>query len=459
MNPDAKPKIKYSKKFNEEDKKQLRKKNVPTEIANRYPARFNGLAVGAMYSVGCMPDKCREYNKLLSPLDDLDPYALYKSGCSPKEAAEWGWKNIWDIYLAKDKTDKVPVIRFFEVASLHSAGCSIERALEYYDLFYEKGMREGGLGTTIAYYFAEGCPPKTASAYPEEVMNIGFLLYRLHILPDALPTEEFKKLAEVFTYAIFNEETLDNSENYTLLGTGNMSVVIFDKEKNTARKTSLDQSHELEILKRLENAKTHHLVKLKGTTDNPYTLELEYVNGNSLENILKKENKLDYARVFRYGSNIMDGLIELRRAGIFNHRDIRPANIMIDEVNDRAIIIDLGIATTNRHTLPLDNRRYGGPNDLVSLGQVMYKMATGEHLFAGSRTMEMTKYADDLKDERDAAYADKTGKSLEKYLTKVDENIQDERLKTIIKSCLTAENFHYKNIWKMFKQLGAYDDS
>ncbi len=77
---------------------------------------------------------------------------------------------------------------------------------------------------------------------------------------------------------------------------------------------------------------------------------------------------------------------------------------MVDETKDRAVIIDLGIATTDPLAPPKNNRRYGGPNDLVSLGQIMYKMATGKHLFAKSKSMEKTVYAEQLKDHRDWVY-------------------------------------------------------
>jgi serine/threonine protein kinase len=313
-------------------------------------------------------------------------------------------------------------------------------------------MRDEGLGNIISNYFAADCPPEIASSYPKEVSSLGHLMYGMGILPDTLPSEDFKKFANILRRAIMNEETYTNPKNYTLIGTGNMSVVILDRENNTARKTSEDRSNELQILQKLDKANSPHIARLKNVSDNPYTIELEYINGSSLESILKKENKLDYGRVFRYGSDIIAGLIELQRARIFYHRDIRPANIMIDADNDRAIIIDLGIATTDRHAMPLNNRRYGGSNDLVSLGQVMYRMTTGEHLFAGSKTMEMTLHAGEIKDQRDRIYADATGKSLEEYLRKVDHDVQNERIKNIIKACLTADSSDYRKISKMFEK-------
>ena len=165
-------------------------------------------------------------------------------------------------------------------------------------------------------------------------------------------------------------------------------------------------------------------------------IELEYIKGKSLEESINN-NSANKQKILKYSANILNGLQELRQAGIYQHRDIRPANIMIDEENDRAVIIDLGIATTNPLAPPKDNRRYGGPNDLISLGQVVYKMATGEHIFAESESMERTVYADQLKDHRDWIYED--DERLEPYLRKVEEIVEDEKIAGIIKLCLTAK--------------------
>lgn len=164
-------------------------------------------------------------------------------------------------------------------------------------------------------------------------------------------------------------------------------------------------------------------------------LKLDYISGNSLADVIREQN-LSNNQILIYTNNILNGLIELDTAGIKYHRDLRPANIMIDNKQDKAIIIDLGIATTDENALPKDNRRYGGPNDLVSLGQIVYKMATGSHLFLDSESMERTIYADSIKDARDKIYEDNN--SLEYYLEKVNTNVKNDKLCTLIKDCITA---------------------
>ena len=455
MNQNTQHKYEYSRRFDATDKQHLKGEKVPAEVANGYPSRCNGLAIAAMYSVGCTADKCKEYFSKLYNIDGMDVYSLYKGGCSAEDAMQFDFRSVWDACLAIGKTADCPVFLSTDVVSLHSTGCSLEKSLEYYYAFREKGITAQYLGGAIADFFSVNCPAEIASDYPEEVLHYGFMMYNMGIMPDTIPKTDMIRLSNVLRMGIQNEEVYNDPKNYTLLGTGNMSVVFLDRKNNIAIKTSEDIREELSILRDIGKIKSPHIARLKGAPSERYIIELEYINGDSLENILKKEHKLDYDRVFKYGADIMSGLIEMRHAGIFYHMDIRPANIMIDEINDRAVIIDLGIATRDRHAPPLDNRRYGGPNDLVSLGQVMYKMATGEHIFAESRSMEMTRNASQIKDQREQIYADATGKSLEKYLKKVDENIKDERIKTIIKTCLTARNSDHKRVWKMFEKPGT----
>ncbi len=258
-------------------------------------------------------------------------------------------------------------------------------------------------------------------------------------------------------------------QRYGFLGTGRRSLVVLDKENVSAYKFSRTEREETRLLHKLACLSVqNNTVRIKrvigfSQIDIPEVvdiLELEYISGKSLHQLLCEETKLSQEKTLRYSSGILNGLLELRQAGIWHHRDIRPANIMIDEEKDRAVIIDLGIATTDKDALAEDNRRFGSPsgrraNDLTSLGQVVYKMAAGEHIFAESKSMERTTYADKLRDHRDWIY-ERPEERLPPYLRRVEETVNDRGLCGIVHFCLTSEGTDedYKTLEARFKEYG-----
>ncbi len=334
---------------------------------------------------------------------------------------------------------------------LATAGISPKIANRYHERF-------SGLG--VAQLIKFGISPAEAKKYPKEMdgQHI-YTLKRLGIGPK-------KAVKSIYGYMKLNEFEIENIlttkklNDIKIIGTGAEGVILLLYDCATKISSSID--YEFSLLKRIDD--THksnqkNVVKVIGEPRDygrkedmlsakfneshiprklrtNFALEIENIKGDSLESILKIEDRLPYEETVKYSTDILNGLLEMRAAGIYQHRDIRPANIMIDSENDRAVIIDLGIATTEEFAGPKDNRRYGGPNDLVSLGQVMYKMATGKHIFAKSKSMEKTIYAQKIKDERDKAYSKDRG--LYGYLKKVETNITDSKLKNAIELCLTS---------------------
>ena len=80
----------------------------------------------------------------------------------------------------------------------------------------------------------------------------------------------------------------------------------------------------------------------------------------------------------------------------------------------------------------------------------MYKMATGHHLFAESKSMERTIYAGDVKDYRDLVF--KKPELLDMHLKQVDENVLDERVRTLVRACLLAQPEDYSMVDAMFER-------
>lgn len=137
-------------------------------------------------------------------------------------------------------------------------------------------------------------------------------------------------------------------------------------------------------------------------------IAMEYVEGRSLETIIKQEGALPLPRVvalLRQVAAALDYAHERR----FVHRDIKPANIMVTP-DERVIITDFGIAkamegsgATARITQAgsvLGTIEYMAPEqiqgqppdyraDLYSLGMVAYEMLTGRIPFDSPTTASL----------------------------------------------------------------------
>jgi len=223
------------------------------------------------------------------------------------------------------------------------------------------------------------------------------------------------------------EEFSEFAVNFKLIGTGTTSVVLLFR--NSAWKFSLDAEREYNLLKKVEEANEgtpRNILKVKQVYDR-IAVELEFISGDSLEKILSKEH-LNRDRTISYSKDILNGIRELRQAGIY-HRDLHGGNVLIEEEKNRAVIIDLGYATKDPEEVYNGNRAYGGNNDLVSLGQLMYRMAVGRNLFKDEGFTCCSKVKERIRINRANIYSSKIEK--EHYFKIVREKVQGELGKII----------------------------
>ena len=76
--------------------------------------------------------------------------------------------------------------------------------------------------------------------------------------------------------------------------------------------------------------------------NNTAYIVLEYIDGETLSQVLKREDRLDAPRLQRLLDELLSGLEEVHAAG-YVHRDIKPGNIML-RTDGSAVLLDFGAA-------------------------------------------------------------------------------------------------------------------
>jgi len=104
-------------------------------------------------------------------------------------------------------------------------------------------------------------------------------------------------------------------------------------------------------------------------------LVMEFINGNPLQNYIRDQGEARYQTCTDILSQIASGLDYAHRQGVI-HRDIKPGNILVDD-NDRAKIVDFGLAKLNDSNLTqtglfLGTPNYSSPEQVIS-GRVDYR--------------------------------------------------------------------------------------
>ena len=142
-----------------------------------------------------------------------------------------------------------------------------------------------------------------------------------------------------------------------------------------------------------------------GTTGKDYFYAMEFIQGETLQQLLKRRGSLDTATALEIIAQAANGLKAIQRQQLV-HRDIKPANIMVclEEGKIESVkIIDLGLAKPSPESksgisVPgsfAGTPEYASPeqfsgggadirSDLYSLGTTLWEMTLGELPFTGS---------------------------------------------------------------------------
>jgi serine/threonine protein kinase len=144
-----------------------------------------------------------------------------------------------------------------------------------------------------------------------------------------------------------------------------------------------------------------------GRTSENYFYAMEFVEGETLEKLIKRPGRLEIRLALEITSQVAAGLTAVHEQNLV-HRDIKPSNIMVRLKEGGAAtvkIIDLGLAKTvnepgSQTAISMPGGFAGTPefaspeqfagvgvdirSDLYSLGVVLWEMVTGQTPFRGS---------------------------------------------------------------------------
>ena len=210
----------------------------------------------------------------------------------------------------------------------------------------------------------------------------------------------------------------DRYEIVKSIGEGGMANVYLANDKILERKVAVkvlrgDLSADDKFIRRFEreaqsvsNLSHPNIVEVYdvGVEDNEHYIVMEYIEGKTLKQLLKKRESLTLTEVIDIMTQLTDGIAHAHESYII-HRDIKPQNIMIED-NGLIKITDFGIAMalnatqltqTNSvmgsvHYLPPEQASGKGAtikSDIYSLGILMYELLTGNVPFKGDNAVEI----------------------------------------------------------------------
>ena len=173
----------------------------------------------------------------------------------------------------------------------------------------------------------------------------------------------------------------------------------------TIRIDRLDSTEEAEEMIRRLNQEAHSAGRLShpniitiydvGRERNLQYIAMEYLEGNTLEELLKENERLDFYRTAKILKQTADALSYAHKQSVI-HRDIKPANIMV-LAGDMVKVMDFGIARMDNMHMTQTGITVGTPNyispeqlqgkildgraDIFSAGIVLYESLTGTRPF------------------------------------------------------------------------------
>jgi len=198
---------------------------------------------------------------------------------------------------------------------------------------------------------------------------------------------------------LFRGQTLGKYKIVATLGSGGFGTVYLAQDTWIDKKVAIKVPHRQgldfgELLRepRLLASVSHPNIVSITTAEkqeNVFFIVMEYVQGETLENLIASRGALDVNRTLDFTCQICNAVDHAHRQGVI-HRDLRPANVLMTE-NDMVKVADFGtsrfLEIAAHGTTVIGSPPYMAPeqfhgkavfaSDLYSLGVTMYQMLTG----------------------------------------------------------------------------------
>ena len=210
----------------------------------------------------------------------------------------------------------------------------------------------------------------------------------------------------------------DRYEIIKNIGEGGMANVYLAQDTILDRKVAVkvlrgDLSNDDKFIRRFErealsvsNLSHPNIVEVYdvGVEEGNHYIVMEYIDGKTLKQLLKKRESLTLTEVVDIMTQLTDGIAHAHDSYII-HRDIKPQNIMIED-DGRIKITDFGIAMAlNATQLTQTNSVLGSvhylppeqasgksatiKSDIYAMGILMYELITGNVPFKGDNAVEI----------------------------------------------------------------------
>lgn len=212
-----------------------------------------------------------------------------------------------------------------------------------------------------------------------------------------------------------------------ILGQGGMSVVYEGKHKITGQDVALKvlppdlAAHrdlkgrfleEGKALAQLDHPNIVHLYNF-GSDGDCLVLAMQYVRGITWERLIIDEEQVPWRKSAKLAAEVSGALDYAHSRGII-HRDMKPSNVLIRELDGAATVMDFGIAKvassskltatgqtmgTVRYMSPeqVRGKTVGVETDIYSLAMTTYESLVGDTPFTGDTHFEiMTKHLNEI---------------------------------------------------------------